>query len=346
MIANPSARPERMGLITVFLQRATAGVLLALWPVLAWSVDTDAGSQAQGRGEAATDRPERIVTLYQGATDTAVALGIEPVGVVNAWVEKPMYRYLRPYLQDPHYLGLETQPNLEDIAWLRPDLIFAADLRHSQIGGLLARIAPTLVLKSVYRFKETLRQMGQATGREDRANALLEQWRRRVQDFQRRISDALGDAWPQEVAVIGFKSDHARIYYGGFPGVVLDELGFRRPPNHRRETWGVKLTGMESIPAMNADVFFVFMDTSDPAVVANYERWRAHPLWRTLDAVRHGRVHQVDAVTWNMGAGVIAANAMLDDLYRIHGLEPDRVATSGGWGVHHGGSTGTQRDGD
>ncbi len=60
-----------------------------------------------------THSVERVVTLYQGATDSAVALGITPIGVVDSWLEKPMYRYLRDELNDVPHVGLETQPNLE-----------------------------------------------------------------------------------------------------------------------------------------------------------------------------------------------------------------------------------------
>ncbi len=265
--------------------------------------------------------PRRIVTLFQGANDTAVALGIEPVGVVDSWVEKPMYRYLRKPLSAATRLGLETQPNLEEIAWLRPDLIVATRYRHEQIRHLLARIAPTVAQRTAYGFKETLRLMGRATGREARARDLLAEWRRRVTAFRDRARCALGDDWPQEAAVVGFKSDHARIYYSGFAGSILAELGFRRPQAHRGEGWGVKLTNQESIPAMNAEVMFVFMNDDDPAVVENFRRWQAHPLWRTLDAVNNDRVYHVDNVTWSMGAGILAANAVLDDLYEIYRLQ-------------------------
>lgn len=91
-------------------------------------------------------QPERVVSLYQGATDTAVALGIKPVGMVESWTEKPMYQYLRAYLSDVRMLGLETQPDLEGIALLDPDLIVAARNRHLAIFPLLDQIAPTVVI--------------------------------------------------------------------------------------------------------------------------------------------------------------------------------------------------------
>ncbi|MFC3284753.1 ABC transporter substrate-binding protein [Litchfieldella rifensis] len=271
------------------------------------------------------DRPQRLVTLYQGATDTAVALGLEPVGVVESWVEKPMYRYLRGGLpEDVRYLGLETQPDLETVAWLAPDLIVGARYRHDAVYPLLSRIAPTVVPDTAYDFKAMLRLMGEATGRERRAQALLDDWEARVADFRRRIAAALGEAWPQEVAVVSFRSDHARLYYDGFARSILDELGFQSPDAQQQSGWGIKLTSRESISAMDADAIFVFMRDSDPAVAETYRQWTQHPLWQNLKAARQGRVYRVDPVIWSMGGGILAANRLLDALYAHYGLEPGR----------------------
>jgi iron-siderophore transport system substrate-binding protein len=263
--------------------------------------------------------PERVVSLYQGATDTAVALGIKPVGMVESWTEKPMYRYLRPYLSGVRMLGLETQPDLEGIAWLDPDLIVAARNRHLAIFPLLEQIAPTVVIDDVYDFKTLLSVMARATGRQAQGHCLLEHWQARTGDFRSRIRRKLGDAWPTEVAILSFRADHARIYYGGFARSVLEELGFLAPEPHRQDGWGIKLTSQESIPAMDAETIFLFME-DDPAVQRTYRSWTAHPLWKNLKAVRDGEVYPVDPVAWNMGAGILAANLMLDDLYRHYRL--------------------------
>lgn len=264
--------------------------------------------------------PARVVSLYQGATDTAVALGIDPVGVVESWTEKPMYRYLRQDLQEVTYLGLETQPDLERIAWLSPDLIVGARNRHRAIYPLLTRIAPTVIPGNVYDFKALLELMAKATGRTARGEELLAQWQTRVEDFRARIQRKLGEQWPQEVAILSFRADHARIYYDGFARTVLDELGFAAPADHRKEGWGIKLTSQESIPAMDAEAVFIFME-DDPTVQQTYDTWSSHPLWKNLKAVRKNEIYQVDPVTWNMGAGIIAANRMLDELYRHYSLE-------------------------
>jgi len=263
--------------------------------------------------------PTRVVSLYQGATDTAVALGIEPVGAVESWTEKPFYRYIRPALTDVRVLGLETQPDLESIAWLDPDLIVAARNRHQAIYPLLRQIAPTVVIDDVYDFKTLLTLMAKATGKEQVGQCLLRHWQARTRDFRSRIQRKLGDAWPQEVAILSFRADHARIYYGGFARTVLDELGFSAPSAHRKDDWGIKLTSQESIPAMDAEAIFLFMQ-EDPAVKRTFREWTDHPLWQNLEAVGAGEVYPVNPVLWNMGAGILAANLMLDEVYQHYGL--------------------------
>ncbi|MDN3522205.1 ABC transporter substrate-binding protein [Halomonas ramblicola] len=266
-------------------------------------------------------RPVRLVTLYQGATDSALALGIEPVGVVESWLERPMYRYLRDDLPgDVRYLGLETQPDLEALAGLAPDLIVGARYRHAAVYPLLSRIAPTVVADNAYDFEALLALMGEATGRQARARALLDAWQARVTDFRCRAAATLGDAWPQSASVVSFRADHARLYYDGFARSILDQVGLRRPDGQDGSGWGIKLVSRESLPAMDADVIFVFM-RDDPAVAELHRDWTAHPLWRNLAAVERGRVYYVDPVTWNMGAGIQAANRLLDELYAHYGLD-------------------------
>jgi len=265
-------------------------------------------------------QPLRIVTLYQGATDAIVALGEKPVGVVDSWVEKPMYKYLRDDLEGIKHVGLETQPNLEEIAKLNPDLIVASKLRHEEVYDLLSQIAPTVAAETVFEFKKTVKLLGEAMDREEKAAEVLANWENRVADFKERIKESQGGKWPLEVAILNFRADHARIYFSGYAGLVLNELGFTRPESHLKDVWGIKLTSKESIPEMNAEAFFIFMSDNE-AVRSTYQEWSGHPLWKNLDAVRDDKVYMVDEVAWNMAGGIISANIMLDQIYEHFGLE-------------------------
>ncbi len=170
--------------------------------------------------------------------------------------------------------------------------------------------------------------MAKASGRQAQAEQLLTAWQDRTEHFQDQARTHFPH-WPLSVSILSFRADHARIYYSGFTHYVLSDLGFTRPANQQREGWGIKLTSQESIPMMNADLIFIFMRAEDPAVQRTYEQWTRHPLWQSLDAVKNKRVFVVDPVIWNMGAGILAANKVLDDVYRHFQMPlPDASASA------------------
>ncbi len=140
--------------------------------------------------------PLRVVTLFQGASDSAVALGVTPCGVVDSWSE-PMYRYLRPALAAVPHVGLETQPSLEDIVLLKPDLIVASRFRHQRIAPLLEQICPVLVLEEVFEFKRTLAMMGAAMNRQQQAMQLLGEWQRRVTELRGQLQAKFAGRHPR-----------------------------------------------------------------------------------------------------------------------------------------------------
>lgn len=309
-------------ILMLFFASRCATLLIMLSGCLTSAAHAEtARSVGHALGEARIEgQPQRIVTLYQGATDSALALGLEPVGVVESWVERPMYRYLRGDLPERvRFLGLETQPDLEAVAGLAPELIVGARYRHAGVYPLLSRIAPTVIADTAHDFEAMLELMGEASGRQTEAQVLLAEWRARVDEFRCRAEARLGEAWPQRVLVVSFRGDHVRLYYDGFARHILDQLGFLRPAGQQGSGWGIKLVSRETLPALDADAIFVFM-RDDAAVAELHHEWTAHPLWQRLEAVEQGHVYYVDPVIWSMGAGILAAHRLLDELYEHYEL--------------------------
>ncbi|GAA0357345.1 ABC transporter substrate-binding protein [Bacillus horti] len=263
-----------------------------------------------------TGTPLKIVTLYQGANDAAAALGIEPVGAVESWSQLPMYDYLADSFTNTTFIGGETQPNLEELSKLQPDLIVATVARHEEIYGQLSQIAPTIMTESLSEWRETIEMMGEALNKQDEAQQIFAEWDERVADFKAKMSDQ----FPIEVTIANFRADHARVYITGFAGSVLKDLGFSRPENQRSDEFALMLSDKESIPEMEAETIFVFMDDHE-SVQENYKEWTSHPLWENLEAVKNNEVHRVDEIVWNLGGGYLAANLMLDNLYEFYGVE-------------------------
>lgn len=263
--------------------------------------------------------PLRVVTLFQGASDTAVALGVTPCGVVDSWSEKPMYRYLRPALAAVPHVGLETQPSLEDIVLLKPDLIVASRFRHQRIAPLLEQISTVLMLEEVFEFKRTLAMMGAALQRQQLAIELLGQWQQRVAALRGQLQAKFTGRWPITVSVLDIREDHIRSYLpASFAGSVLSELGFAWTPAARQATGvSLKLSSKESLPVVDADLFFVFQRADSTAAQHTYDKLVQNPFWQQLRAVRDGQVWRVDAVAWSLSGGILGANRMLDEIARV-----------------------------
>lgn len=262
--------------------------------------------------------PQRVVTLFQGATDAALALDVKPVGAVEAWIEKPWYNYIRERMDGVVDLGSENQPNLEEIAALKPDVIIGSKTRHEEIYNQLSAIAPTVMTEEVHIWKDSLALTADALNKKTEEQAFLDRWASEVADFKEKMGDKL----KQQVGIVDFRADHARIVHTGFSALVLDELGFTRPDIQKSEEWGVKLVSKENIPQMDADIIFDQTSTDrDDGRLDLRKEWTEHPLWKTIKAVQANRVYQVDTAVWNSGSGPLAAEEMLKDLKEFYELD-------------------------
>lgn len=295
-------------------QLALTGLIVGCLPV----ISVQAGHHSMGNNT----KPLRVITLFQGATDTAVALGVKPIAVVESWREKPVYRYLRAELQDVVQIGLETQPSLEDIALLEPDLIIASRFRHQAIAPLLEQLAPVIMLDQVYQFKETLLQMGQACQREQQAQWLMTRWQQRVDGLKQQIQQVFA-GHPPTVSVLDIRADHIRSYLpDSFSGSVLTELGFAWTPVNQQaaqqqKTVSIRISNKESLPVVNAELFFVFLRANKASVQQHYQSLQQHPLWQQMQAPRNQRIWLVDGVAWSLSGGILGANQILDDIQRM-----------------------------
>lgn len=283
---------------------------------------------AMGSTEVAC-RPERVVTLGQGQTDSTLALGVTPVGVVEPWTDD-WYAYLPDEVERASVVGTELEPDLEAIAALEPDLILGSKLRHEAFHEQLSRIAPTVFSETIgVAWKDNVSLWAQALCREDEGEQVLADYEGRADRLQADL-EAAGVA-DTEVSMVRFQPDEVRVYLTGFPGLVLRDAGLARPEAQQVDDWATSPMlieiSEERIPEMDGDVVFVMVSSDSYAQAEGYDldetmtRWTSTELWQNLGAVRSDAVHKVNEEHWNLGGGILAANAMLDDL-EAYFLEP------------------------
>lgn len=256
--------------------------------------------------------PQRVVVLAQSALDNTLALGVKPIASTYAgFPQRADYGNFSDYLLDKTEgianIGHASQPNFEAILALKPDLILSNVDDHRARYDLLAQIAPTVLVETR---ADALSTYAVALGKTEQGEALIQDFQARIQDFQQQMGDRLQTT---DISVLRFRPDQVRLYMkNSFCGYILEQVGLPRPPSQDKPKF-YETVSLEAIPAMDGDVIFYFQDNPQNSIA---DKVTAHPLWQQLDAVQQGRVYPVSFDTWFLGNGILAANAVLDDLFK------------------------------
>ena len=110
--------------------------------------------------------PKRVVVLDTDKIDTALSLGVTPVGAATAGEAKSWPTYFgADKLAGIKEVGVLTEPDLEAINALKPDLILGSKFRQEKFYDELAAIAPTVFTEKVgITWKENFLLDGKALG--------------------------------------------------------------------------------------------------------------------------------------------------------------------------------------
>ncbi|MBD7943514.1 iron-siderophore ABC transporter substrate-binding protein [Psychrobacillus sp. Sa2BUA9] len=268
--------------------------------------------------------PEKIVILTNEGTEALLSLGVKPVGAVQSWLGDPWYDHISDEMKDVEVVGVEQEVNLEKIAALKPDLIIGTKVRQEAVYDQLSAIAPTVFSDTLRGdWKENFKLYAKALNLEEKGNEVLSQFDAHLDE----VKQSLGDKTDQEISIVRFMAGQSRIYYtDSFSGVIFEDLGFKRASQQTELfTADNKLgnlaieVGKEVIPKMDGDVlfYFTYAPQGDKAALDTAKEWTNDPLWKNLNAVKSGNVHEVSDAIWNTAGGVLAANIMLDEVEEI-----------------------------
>lgn len=253
------------------------------------------------------DAPQRVVVLDTGELDNALALDAPVVGAPVA--DAQAYQaYLADQLAGITDTGSISEPNLETIVSLNPDLILGSRQRYEAIYEQLAAIAPTVLTESLrVPWQSNFQLHAEALGKEARAAELQAEYDAEVA----ALREQLGDRIDSTISIIRLRPGQVRLYLkNSYIGYILQDIGLPRPPSQDIDEFATEIS-LEEIAAVDADYIFVTGYAQDDSDLATFLE---SPLWQTLSAVQNGRVYDVNDDTWIAGLGIQAARLVLDDL--------------------------------
>lgn len=258
--------------------------------------------------------PKRIVVLTNEGTEALLALGIKPVGAVKSWTGDPWYPHIAKQMEGVTVVGEESQPNLEAIAALQPDLIIGNKMRQEKVYDQLSAIAPTVFSETLRgEWKPNFKFYADALNKKAEGDKILADWDKKVADFKAKVGDGL----KTQVSMVRFMPGKTRIYYDQtFSGIILKELGVARPAAQMQDKFADDVT-KERIPEMDGDILFYFTyETGNGQATKLEQEWLNDSLFKNLNVVKKGNIYKVDDTTWNTSGGVLSANIMVDELQK------------------------------
>ena len=254
--------------------------------------------------------PRRLIALSSPTMIDALAVGIKSVGAISYFDQAPPY--LEGKLDGIEFLG--RQPNLEKVLMLNPDVIIGFEGAAESVYGHLSQIAPTVLgrWRGYPYWKEHFNFVAEVLGKTEEAEQVWAHYEQRVQELRA----ALGDNYQNiEVSFVHICCGTIDIdLKNSFSGMILDDVGLRRPPAQDVFTEaGLILLSEERLMDIDGDILFVAVTSGESEEML--KQLTQKPLWNQLRAVQQGRVYPVNYATWR-GGNPLAADVVIDDLFK------------------------------
>ncbi|AUG79143.1 iron complex transport system substrate-binding protein [Kitasatospora sp. MMS16-BH015] len=260
--------------------------------------------------------PQRVIALDTAELDSAMTLGLTPVGAtrVPADPEFPDY-WPASRFSVTNYVGPIGAPDPQLIAALRPDVILGNQTRDGAHYEELSRLAPTVLTQTTgYPWKADFQLHAQALGRTEQAAAVVESYA----DHLTQATAAIGSvgAAGKRISLVRFVegSPTIRLYARqNFLGTVLADLQLPRPDSQNADTFAVEIPPDQ---IAKADADYLFYATYGAAQTA---ATLTTPAWHALSAVQNHRAFPVSDQLWYQGIGYTGAHYVIAELQRFLG---------------------------
>ncbi|MCV2401714.1 Fe(3+) dicitrate ABC transporter substrate-binding protein [Marinomonas sp. C2222] len=258
------------------------------------------------------ETPKRIVVLEYSFVDALAIVGISPVGIADDKDKERIIKPIRDIIDDWQSVGTRSQPSLETISSLKPDLIIADMDRHEGIYKDLQKIAPTLILPSrretYTRLLEASAIIGKVVNKDQEMQTRLAQHKNTMAEYAQQLPKGIEVQFG--IALENYISLHPGKSYSG---TVIQALGMMTPDSIKDQKASVR-SGLEQLLSINPKHFIIGQYNDNNILKV----WQNEFLWNLLSAVKSKQIYFMDDPNvWSRARGIIAAEIIAQDLIRL-----------------------------
>lgn len=267
---------------------------------LAWALALSASGCVNQHPEQNTDDVSdevRIVATSPAAVDICDRLELDLVGVCSSTLSTIPERY-----QDVTTVGTAMSPDLEILKSLNPDYVLSPNSLQSDLQPKYASIGVNslfLNLRSVEGMYASIEGLGEKFGREEQAQALVEEYEQFMEEYR---SQNEGKESPAVLVLMGLPGSYIVATESSYVGNLVKLAG------------GINVygdgDGQEFLTANTED-----MKTKEPDIILRAahalpddvvemfkEEFETNDIWKHFEAVQEGRVYDLPYELFGMSA--------------------------------------------
>ena len=268
---------------------------------------------ANGQSHTVPDDPQRVVVLSELDLDSALTLGVQPVGTVNGRGQGTLPRYLLDKAGKAiQVVGDLDNPNLEKLIDLEPDLILTGQTKP-ELLALLQDIAPTVVTGNWGEpWKTVFNRSANVMNKEAEAKAFLARYDARLAQARSKLAKHQGE----QVSIVRWNPKGPSYMHGGtFASSVVTEMGLARPAHQIGDkSPHSPALSLESLNLLDGDWLVVGTLSASGDAVDAMKQAEQTPAFQQLGAIKGKRFGAVDGSLWTSTGGPQAALRVIEDV--------------------------------
>ncbi|MCV9884433.1 ABC transporter substrate-binding protein [Metabacillus halosaccharovorans] len=241
-----------------------------------------------------TSNPTKIVTASQEAMEDAAILGVKPIGAIATG--GMFSEYLGDSMSEATEIGEKTQPSIEKLLQLEPDVILGTSKFQPEVAEKLTDVAPMIPISHIStNWKDNLLVLAELTDKKEEANQIIADYESSILEVKENVSGSMED---QQVLMIRIRGGNLFIYSRDiyFNPVLYQDLGLPVPEAVKAAKSQEMIT-LEKLAEINPDYLFVQFEEQENADAPDrLKELQENAIWKSMNAVENENVF-VNAVS-------------------------------------------------
>ncbi|TYR81884.1 iron-hydroxamate ABC transporter substrate-binding protein [Priestia megaterium] len=230
----------------------------------------------------------KIATASLESMEDAAILGVKPVGAITIGGKLP--EYIAEELQGAESIGEKMQPNYETLLKLKPDVILGTSKFQPDVAEKLNKVAPMFPVSHIStNWEANLRLMAELTGKEEKAEKIITQYKEDAAELKEQIGTDLKD---KKVVVARMRGGNIYLYQQDvyFNPVMYNDLGLT-VPEEIKAVKAQEMISLEKFAEINPDYIFLQFEESENAQKPKaLEDLESNSIWKSIEAVKNDKV--------------------------------------------------------